>query len=315
MTSLLARFAGNTFWMARYMERAENLARVLDVNETFARDSVGAEDWVPIVRMNADEERFFAHYPDATAEAVVSFYVYDRDNPASIRAAVRMARENARGIRHLISTEMWVHLNIFYERLRTLERDELRLSNLPRLCDTIKENCQEHTGITEGTFYRDQAWHFYNIGKYIERADQTSRLLDIKHHVLRVSDEDVQPFLDVSQWNALLRSLAGYHAFRRVHPRGIRASDVVAFLLVNEDFPRSIAACVSGIEDLYWELSSDHGLPAAPMANVALDELRTTLNGYPDDDDWLRDLPDFVIGFQTKLASFTTALGRAYFGY
>jgi uncharacterized alpha-E superfamily protein len=113
LPSLLARFAENNFWLARYMERVENLARILDVNETFAQDGRGPEDWLPIVHLHDDTARFFASHDAASAEAVIQFYVLERDNPTSIIAAVRMARENARSLRHLISTEMWRHLNVF----------------------------------------------------------------------------------------------------------------------------------------------------------------------------------------------------------
>ncbi len=165
--------------MARYMERAENLARTLDVNETFARDSRGAQEWLPIVQLNADESRFFAVHAEADAPTVIHFYVLDRGNPTSIVSAVHMARENARSLRHLISTEMWRHLNIFHDLLGDVAPADLALSELSRLCATIKENCQTHTGIAEGTFYRDQVWHFYQVGKTIERADQTTLLLEI----------------------------------------------------------------------------------------------------------------------------------------
>jgi uncharacterized alpha-E superfamily protein len=188
--SLLARFAENNFWLARYMERAENLARILDVNETFAQDGRGPEDWLPIVHLHDDTARFFASHEVASAEAVIRFYVLERDNPTSIVASVRMARENARALRHLISTEMWRHLNVFYNRLAALGPDDLNPSQLSRLCATIKEDCQLHTGIVEGTYYRDQGWYFYQIGKYLERTDQTTRLLDINYHRLMPSPDE-----------------------------------------------------------------------------------------------------------------------------
>ena len=120
MLELLARFAENSFWMARYMERAENLARTIDVNETFAQNSEGVNEWLPIVHLYADADRFFAIHSEATADAVLHFYLLDRDNPNSLVSAVYTARENARSLRHLISTETWSHLNVFYNRLLEL---------------------------------------------------------------------------------------------------------------------------------------------------------------------------------------------------
>ena len=273
MPSLLARFAENNFWLARYMERAENLARILDVNETFAQDGRGPEDWLPIVHLHDDTARFFARHDAATAQAVIHFYVLERDNPTSIIAAVRMARENARALRHLISTEMWRHLNVF-NRLAELGPDDLNPAQLSRLCATIKEDCQLHTGIVEGTYYRDQGWYFYQIGKYLERTDQTTRLLDINYHRLMPSPDEADSQVDASQWNAVLRSAAGYHAFRRAYPSGMEPAKVAGFLLFDPGFPRSIAVCVRRMDELFRGLASLPDLLGAPVSVGALEGLR-----------------------------------------
>ena len=131
--ALLSRYADCIFWLARYVERAENLARILDVNETFSRDSHGGQNWFSIVQLNADEERFFATHAAVTAASVLEFYVVDRDNPNSIVSAISNARENARTLRPLISTEMWVQLNVFYNRLAALSEDDLVPGSLAAL--------------------------------------------------------------------------------------------------------------------------------------------------------------------------------------
>ena len=252
---LLARYADCIFWLARYVERAENLARILDVNETFSRDSRGGQNWRSIVQLNSDEERFFATHRAASVHTVVNFYVIDAGNPTSIVSTIRYARENARTLRPLISTEMWVQLNVFYNRLVGLGASDLAPGNLAALLTTIKEACQTHTGITEGTFFRDQGWYFYQLGRYIERADQTTRLLDIKYHLLLPSISDVGSPTDVSQWNALLRSAAGYHAYRRLHAASTTPARVAGFLLLNPAFPRSVHhACVRSAD--CWAMSS-----------------------------------------------------------
>ena len=147
---LLARYADCIFWLARYVERAENLARILDVNETFSRDSRGGQNWRSVLQLNADEERFFAAHETASGHNVVDFYVIDSDNPTSIVSTIRYARENARTLRPLISTEMWVQLNVFYNRLAALRAADLAPGNLATLFASIKEACQTHAGITEG---------------------------------------------------------------------------------------------------------------------------------------------------------------------
>jgi uncharacterized alpha-E superfamily protein len=274
---LLARYADCIFWLARYIERAENLARILDVNETFSRDSRGGQNWRSIVQLNSDEERFFAVHDTASVHSIVNFYVIDSDNSTSIVSAIHYARENARTLRPLISTEMWVQLNMFYNQLAALSAADLAPGNLATLFATIKEACQTHTGITEGTFFRDQGWYFYQLGRYIERADQTTRLLDIKYHLLLPSPSDVGSPVDVSQWNALLRSAAGYHAYRRLHAASTTPARVAGFMLLNTAFPRSVHHCVREAGRLLGEVKSRYALRHGNDAAEELDRLQAVL--------------------------------------
>ena len=201
---LLARYAECIFWLARSVERAENLARIIEVNETFSRDRSGSHNWLSIVQLNTDEEAFFAKHA-AVAENVIRFYLTDADNPTSIVSAVTNARENARTLRPLVSTEMWVQLNVTYNRVVAIDPRELAPGALSQLLTESKDACQTFTGITEGTFYRDQAWWFYVLGRYIERADQTTRLLDNKYYILTKGAGTDAP-IEVGQWHAVLRS-------------------------------------------------------------------------------------------------------------
>jgi uncharacterized alpha-E superfamily protein len=309
--SLLSRFANNAFWMARYMERAENLARLLDVNETFARDSQGVQDWFPIVQLHVDEEPFFGLYQQADAASVLEFYILERRNPNAIVSAVALARENARSLRHLISTELWLHLNMFHNRLAAMRPADLMLETVSALCRTVKEDCQLHAGIAAGTLYRDQVWRFYQIGKFIERADQTTRLLDIKYHRLAPAGEATTA-VDIGQWNALLRSAAGYQAFRRVHPTGMRRDNVIRFFLYDRAFARSVGRCVDEVGQHL------HALPRAERAGevaqafgavralVRLDEGHSPVA----EDALHRHIDDIQLG----LIALSDALGRAFLG-
>ncbi len=314
MTALLARYAGCIFWMARYIERAENLARLLDVNEVFSRDSQGDHNWDAIVTLNADTSRFSEQYDEATKETVSYFYFLDADNPTSILSTVRMSRENARALRPLISTEMWTHINTFYNELQDLRARGPNLGRAGKLYERVKQACQAHTGITEGTFYRDQGWYFYLIGKYLERADQTTRLLDVKYHALLPSTDEVGSPLDVSQWNALLRSAAGYHAFRRIHPRGMKPSNVAGFMLFNECFPRSLICCVREVNELMTELRSRYRLRGGIEAMERLDELRAALDSMTIDDVIGRGTHEFLDFVQAQLIGVTDSMRAAYFG-
>ncbi|MEZ5930971.1 MAG: alpha-E domain-containing protein [Alphaproteobacteria bacterium] len=310
--SLLSRFAEHHLWLARYVERTENLARILDVNETFARDNTGVQDWLPIVHLHADDEAFFAEHQEASAKAVVEFYIADRDNPNSIIESIRAARENARSLRHLISIELWAQLNVFYGWLTDLKKRDYDLRNLSKLCSRIKEQCQLHTGIAEGTMFRDQAFAFYNLGRQIERADQLTRLVDIKYHRLLPKVSDVGSAIDVSQWNALLRSVAGYQAFRRTHPSGMTPALVAGFLLFNPGFPRSLATCVREIRRLADALADDPGLEGKRLPPGPLEHLQEQTI-QPIDQVIDRGLHEFLDKVQLNLIELAEAIGNTYF--
>jgi len=311
--TLLARYAESLFWLARYVERAENLARILDVNATFARDRRGDQDWLPVVQINADQQRFAERHPAPTTEAVLGFYVTDRGNPNSIASAVAAARENARALRPVISTEMWAQLNVFHKWLAGLDADAMAPGSLARLFARIKESCQAHTGITDGTLYRDQGSYFYRLGRHIERADQTTRLLDIKYHLLLPSPAAVGSPVDVAQWDALLRSATAHHAYLRVVPGGVSPARVAGFLLLQPHFPRSVAFGVSEADRLLEVLRTRHGLPGGGAAAAQLARLKATLGTIPIKEVIAQGLHEFLDGVQRSLIAVTDSLSDDFF--
>lgn len=312
--NLLSRYAECIFWMARYMERAENLARIMDVHETFARDTRGSTNWFSIVQLNADEKDFFSRHDRPTAEAVIHYYMFDGQNQNSLLSMLRMARENARTLRPWISTEMWTQINVFHNKLLEMSVKDVAAQNLSKVCTWIKEECQTHTGITEGTFYRDQGWYFYQMGKYIERADQTTRLLDIKYHTLLPSPVEVGSTLDVSQWTTVLRCTAGYHAFRRVYPRGMSPTTVAGFMLFNEGFPRSVVMCVRQIDGVLTRMRSRYDLRGGSAAMERVDELLAALLSRPIDAVLRDGLHEYLDWIQLQLSVVTTEIAQAFFG-
>ena len=315
MSNLLSRYAEAIYWLARYIERAESLARILDVNESFNRNSEGGQNWTSILQLYADEEAFAKLYGEADSRSVIAYYVLDSRNPGSIFSCVRAARDNARALRPLISTEMWTNLNIFCNRVRAFQEADIAEERLTRLCAQVKEACQTHTGITEGTFYRDEGWYFYEIGRSPERADQTTRMLDVKYLTLLPSVHDIGSPLDVSQWNALLRSAAGYHAFRRIHPSGMQPDRVAAFLLFNLSFPRSVAACFERADRRLTQLRSRYRLRGGSEALEKLDELRILLDEMTIEQVIHSGLHEYLDGLQLALSGISGLIGRDFFGY
>lgn len=313
MAHLLSRSAECVFWLARYMERVENLSRIIDVTETFARDPA-SRNWLSVVQINADEKKFFETYPVPDSDAVLEFYLLDANNPSSIQFNIRAAHENARTLRPLVSIEMWAQLNAFHHRLRALTKADIHRNKLSKLCDEIRLSSQEHTGIIEGTFYRDQAWYFYSLGKYLERADQTTRLLDIKYHLLLPQSETVGSALDLSQWNALLRAAAADQAFRRLYSDRITPKAVAAFLLFSDSFPRSVSMCLRQMEWYLAQLYNRYGLRASSSAMERLDEMRGALTELTIDTVLANGLHEFIDWIQRQLGAVAQEIGEAYFG-
>jgi uncharacterized alpha-E superfamily protein len=312
-TPLLARYAEGLFWMARYLERVENLARLIDVTQNFDTPGRETESWFALVRINADEASFAERGFTPGAEGVKRFYLLDASNPTSIPASLEAARANARTLRPLISTEMWMHLNVFHRDMTAIAPAELQGDRLSRLCRAIKEGVQTHTGITDGTLFRDQGWFYYQLGRLIERADQTTRLLDIRYHLLVPLAAEERRVTELTQWGAVLRGAAGYHAFRRVAPPDFAPQDVVAFLLTETAFPRSVALCVEQMEWLLGQLRGRYGLRGTVPALERIEELRAGLTGRPVARIIGDGLHQFLDGVQRDLILLAGEIGTAFF--
>lgn len=312
-TPLLARYAESLFWMARYLERVENIARLVEVTETFESPGREAQSWTGLIRINADEEGFAKRGLPATSENVKRFYMTDHGNPTSIPACLESARTNARALRPLISTEMWMQLNMFHRDMSAIPVDELRGDRLSRLCSRVKMGVQTHTGITEGTFFRDQGWIFYQLGRLIERADQTTRLLDIRYHMLVPVGGEERRLAELTQWGGVLRAAAGYHAFRRVASAGFGPTDVVAFLLTDSAFPRAVTLCVEQVEWHLSQLRGRYGMRGTVASLERVEELRAALLGRPVQKIIDDGLHNFLDGVQRDLIQLAAEIGTAFF--
>jgi len=299
--------------MARQVERANNLARILDINESFSRDTRGGHDWEAVLRIFGNLAQFRESGRHADADAVIHYCVLDESNPSSVRSCIAAARENARALRPLISTEMWVQLNGFHNRLQRLRRSDLKVEKLSQLCDYIKVSCQTHGGITAETLYHDESWYFHQLGRSLERADETTRLVDVKYEVLLPREHGVGSPIDEAQWNTLLRSAAGFHAFRRMHSREMSPGMVVGFLVLDPRFPRSVTCCVLAANNSLQELRLKYGHQSKRAASNLLRKLTAGLAEEAAGDLIGRGLHEALEEIQVDIARVTDALGREFF--
>ena len=256
---MLSRVANCLFWLGRYVERAENYARFIDVNYNLSLDLPPGfpEQWQPLIAATGDKDLYVSlHGEDFSKEQAVFFLSFQDENPNSILSVVSKARENARIVRENIPRETWEALNELHHFLKNeCDRKVWELDNPITSFNYIKSKIQQLNGIAFGSIPRYQGWYFTKMGQYLERADKTSRILDVKYHILLPSLEEVGSPLDYLQWNALLKSVSGYNSFRQLY-QGITPQNIISYLMLNRYFPRSVLFCLVGVEDCLHEISS-----------------------------------------------------------
>ena len=314
MSSLLSRYAESVFWMARYFERAESLARVMETQTSFQR---GRQDnsWAWIVALYADEKAFAKAFSEPTAENVIRYYMAYIDNPGSIQSSIRTARENARALRPMLSTDMWSQLNDFHNRLFAFGPNDYSEVRLSRTCDAIKRGCYAQIGVAENTLYHDEVWPFFRLGLFLERADQTSRLLDVRFARQATGQEHDAGHFDFTFWTILLRAASAYHAYRRVNPHHITPDEVAHFLIFDPRLPRSIAFCLGEIQAMIAFLQNNCGLKNAAGAAEQAKKMAAGLVAASKDEHLLDGLHTFNDWVQLGLIELADELGQAFFGY
>lgn len=315
MSSLLSRYGESVFWMARYFERAESLARILETQTSFQRGRGSDNSWAWIVALYSDEEDFAKAFDEPTAANVIRYYLTFFDNPGSIQSSIRCARENARALRPMLPTDMWYQLNDFYNRILALSPTDFSEARLSRTCDIIKRGCYAQVGVAENTMYHDETWPFFRLGLFIERADQMSRLLDVRfaQQATGVAKDEGQ--YDFTFWAILLRAASAYHSYRRINPHMLNPKEVAAFLIFDPRLPRSISYCAGEMHAMIEILRRSFGLRHASAAAEQVEQIIAGLERARKDDGLVHRLHDFNDWIQVSLAALTTELSCAFFGY
>ncbi len=248
---MLSRTADHLFWMARYMERAENLARLLDVTWQMSlvpqSEEAANQSWNAIIALNSLEDAYAAKYSAVNGENVLRFMVSDPDNFSSIHSCLRMARENAHAVRGTLTTEMWETLNSTWLEARGKPFEALFNAGIGDYFEWVKMRSSLTRGTTLGTLLQDEAYQFIRLGTLLERADNTARILDVKYHVLRPQGEEEEGATDFYQWAALLRSVSAFEVYRKVYRDVITPERVAELLILRSDMPRSLHFCLNGV--------------------------------------------------------------------
>lgn len=273
MTIVLSRSADHLYWMSRQVERAENTARILEVADRMAllpggdgeSDGKGSQ-WDAALQITGDASKFYDRFPGAKPDLVIRYMTLDPDNPSSIYSTMRAARENARAERVALTTEMWEALNSTWLEISGLTPARLASRGYRNFFGWIKERSHLFRGTAVATMLRDERYHFLRLGTFIERADNSARILDVKYHILLPDISHVGSATDYLQWGALLRSVSAYRMYHHAYKETILPANVAKMIIFNDAFPRSLHACFDSILELLAMIGGPRGAEALRQA-------------------------------------------------
>jgi uncharacterized alpha-E superfamily protein len=309
---VLRRIAGHLFWAARYLERAQWRARLVEVNyqlilEVPPRHS---DPWEPLLGITAEREAFAQRYAHADEASVVNFFTFDRENPSSIRSAIEAARTNLSSLRHMISSEMWLEMNELYLESREWSPQTLVQKGFSAFFTDLRNHFYAITGIIRSTMPRDMAYDFLEIGTMLERADNVSRLLDVKYHYLLPRLEDIGGPSDSRQWGAVLRSASALEAFRKFNGNSMRVDLVVEILLFDASFPRSARFSAERLAAALERIAARGG--ANPTGPLPSDGLLAMMRGISAGDVITSGLHEFLLRVEHECSMVSDAIHGDY---
>jgi len=311
---MLSRVANSVYWMCRYIERAENVARFISVNLNLLLDLPLEEghQWQPLIAITGDRDQFDQKYDSCTQENIIKFLTFDRDYPNSIISCLQAARENARSVREIISSEMWEQLNRFFIEVKEAEHSGFAQNDPHKFFLMVKMRGHMFTGLLYSTMSHSEAWHFARMGMMIERADKISRILDVKYFMLLPEAEYVGAPYDNIQWAAVLKSVSAHDMYRKIFHR-ITPKQVADFLIFDTEFPRSIRHCIA---NALFSLHKITGTPQGVAQNRAekiLGRLQADLD-YADIDEVLEfGMHEYLESLQVRLNQVGEEISATFF--
>jgi len=311
---MLSRTAENLFWIARYIERAETTARLLEVGARIALMPQAGHgyrnEWDSLLRASGTATGFAQKYGDPVQRNIESYLFFDRDNPSSVASCIERARENGRIVRTALTTQVWDALNAAFQEMRALERQPRGELELGRLTEWTMRHAAMLRGAIEATLLRNDGYDFLGLGFALERADNTARLLDVKYYVLLPRVDFVGSGLDNYQWQTLLRALSAHRAFHWAYGGEITAGKIAHFLILNRQSPRSLltatGAAVGHLDAL--ARAYDRATPAQESARILFDALQKT----SVEDVFEEGLHEFLTRFVRDIGALTAQVQQSY---
>lgn len=313
---MLGRTANDLYWLSRYLERAENMARLLEVGYRIAllpREGEGYnEEWRSTLQSAGCEVGYLTRYEAPTTRDVVNYLLFDADNPSSIRSCLGLARRNGRAQRTALTREMWESLNSAYIEFQAIRPADITSDRLPELLDWVKSRSATYRGALLNTILRNDTYHFSQLGTFLERADNTARIIDVKYFVLLPSTEMIGSSVDNVQWASILRSVSAHRSYRWVYKDSYRPWKIADFLILNPEMPRSLAACYVEIEGALAGLDRFYGEARSPGPDATARESLALLGRNRMDEIFQGGLHEFLSDFIARNNRLAMEISEAY---
>ena len=310
---MLSRTAANLYWMSRYVERAENMARILDVAyrmSLLTKDpQLQDQEWFAPLNITGSLFPFSGRHSIVNAKEVLHFMTLDTENSSSMYNCAKEARANARAVRGNITSEMWEVINSTWLEMQNMDEDRLYSRGISSFFDWVKERSHLFRGVTFGTIRRDEAFHFHRLGTYMERADNTSRILDVKYHVLLPSVKDVGGAVDYYQWSAVLRSVSAFEAYRKVYRDVITPLRIAELLILRDDIPRSLHFCLRDVYQILKLVQNDASFEATRQAG----EIYSSLQFGRMSDIFSAGLHEYLTEFLDAMFDLSAEINKSFF--
>lgn len=331
---MLSRHADCAYWLGRYMERAEATARMIDVHYHFGLESRYVGEvlrWSSILAISGNDDEFHERYDQLNERNILYFFAFDPNNFSSVASCLSAARDNARAIRDQISSEMWESVNKIYLNYRSWNVDKVQKRSPHVFFQLIKENSHLFQGIADRTLMTGETRDFFQCGRFLERADQTARILDVKYHDLLprfsaepvpipVPDEAQDPLsvggpIDTHGWTAVLKSVGAFEAFRKAHTQAVAPDVVAQFLILNANFPASVRYSMRQVEKSIRRISGNHDITPSNVAEREIGKLYNDLNYMRGEEIIAEGLHEFLEGVQERCNTIGDAIRSTYLSF